>query len=126
MSDPDSSRQLIRNARREAWIVFWVWAAALLWTVGWYHLFGSQHDEASFAVRLGLAEAGRVVQPKLVLGFPDWVFWGIILPWLACSVFTVWFGMKGVADADLGAEAPSPQSPLPEGEGHSGGGRHGH
>jgi hypothetical protein len=114
MSHPDHSQQLVRNARREAWIVAWVWAVALVWTVAWYYLFGYQHDETSLAVQLGLADAGPAVQPTSVLGFPSWVFWGIIVPWLACSAFTVWFGMRGIADDDLGTET------------HEDGERHGH
>jgi hypothetical protein len=104
VSDPHPSRQLVHNARREAWIVFWVWAFALVWSVGWYYLFGYQHDETSLPVRLGLAEATPALPPTLVLGFPSWVFWGIIVPWMACSVFTVWFGLQGMADDDLGTE----------------------
>jgi hypothetical protein len=105
MTQPDKPRQLVRNARREAWIVFWVWALALVWTVGWYYLFGHPHDAASLPVRLGLIDPAPAARPIPILGFPSWVFWGIILPWLACSAFTVWFGLGGIADDDLGAEA---------------------
>jgi len=113
MNHNEPSRNLVHNARREAWIVFWIWAAALVWTVGWYYLFALPHEQDSLVVQLGLTTPGAV-QPRLILGFPGWVFWGIIVPWLACSLFTVWFGLAGMADDDLGAEPP--------GEG----GRHGH
>lgn len=32
----------------------------------------------------------------LVLGFPDWIFWGVLLPWVAIVGFTVFYGMFGM------------------------------
>ncbi len=35
---------------------------------------------------------------KLILGFPDWVFWGVLIPWTSIVVFTAIYGlviMKG-------------------------------
>ncbi len=35
---------------------------------------------------------------KFILGIPDWVFWGVLIPWIAIVLFTVWYGlfkMKG-------------------------------
>ncbi|MCI0638352.1 MAG: hypothetical protein L0Y72_12970 [Gemmataceae bacterium] len=130
MQNKESARSLFRNARREAWIVALVWALAFAWSVVWCYIHGYAHDEASLLVRLGWVEAGPARTPELVLGFPDWVFWGILLPWLACSAFTVWFGIWGMSDDNLGSELtsdPSPPTPLPEGEGSSkGGSAHGH
>ena len=123
MSQQQPSPSLLRNARREAWIVFAVWALALVWTVGWYWLFGMAHDDGSVAVRLGLVEAGPPAT-ALVLGFPSWVFWGLIAPWIVCSAYTVWFGMRGIVDDDLGGD-PSPPTPLPKGV-KGEGERHGH
>lgn len=30
---------------------------------------------------------------KLIMGFPDWVFWGIIVPWVGIVTFTFVYGM---------------------------------
>jgi hypothetical protein len=38
----------------------------------------------------------------LILGFPDWIFWGIVLPWALCLSFSVWFCFWFMADDDLG------------------------
>ena len=38
-------------------------------------------------------------------GFPTWVWYGIVLPWVGCTVFTILFGIYGMKDDDLGAEA---------------------
>ena len=66
------------------------------------------------------------------IAFPDWVFWGIIVPWLACFVFGGIFAFGWMQDADLGEEleeddgfsgseggAANGGADRPEGEGHA-------
>jgi hypothetical protein len=75
--------------RREALIVAGIWLAAMLWSVGCSALLGY----------------GQQPQPpQLVLGFPLWVFWGIVIPWLACAVISWWFGAFFVRDGELGQD----------------------
>lgn len=51
---------------------------------------------------------GRVGDPvRFVLGFPSWVFWGIVTPWVLCVLFGVWFSWSFMTDDDIGAE-PEP------------------
>lgn len=114
MSSPDSTAQVYRHSRREALFVAGVWTVAMLWTVGYCYLFGYQHDEKSLAVQLGLTQPNLQRTPDIVLGFPDWIFFGIIVPWVISTIFTIWFGIKGMADDDLGVEAAD------EAEGHHG------
>jgi hypothetical protein len=114
MFDPEAAHRLFRNARREALVVAVVWAIMLVWTVGYCYLFGYQHDEKSLAVQLGLTQPNLQRTPDIVLGFPDWIFFGIIVPWVISTIFTIWFGIKGMADDDLGVEAAD------EAEGHHG------
>jgi hypothetical protein len=38
----------------------------------------------------------------LGLGIPDWVFYGVVLPWLICVVVTWWFCQYFYVDDDLG------------------------
>jgi hypothetical protein len=104
MSDPETPRRLFRNARREALVVLAVWGLALLWVLGYCYLRGYQHAEDSLVVRLGLAEPRQPDEFEALAGFPEWVLFGIVLPWLACSAFTVWFGVFGMSDDDLGAD----------------------
>jgi hypothetical protein len=88
-ADRAAAARLFRNARREAVTVAVVWLLALLWTVGYCarHAYGRAADD------LGT-----------VLGFPDWAFWGIFVPWALCTSFTVVYCLWGVADDDLGAD----------------------
>ena len=51
-------------------------------------------------------------RPTFVLGFPDWVFWGILAPWSACVVFSFWFGATFMRDEDLGEELPEQEDEL--------------
>jgi hypothetical protein len=104
MPGPDPPRRLFHNARREALIVVIVWVIALVWVLGYCYLRGYQHTDDSLVVRLGLAVSRTGDDVTLIAGFPDWVFYGIGLPWLACSAFTIWFGLYGMSDDDLGAE----------------------
>jgi hypothetical protein len=41
---------------------------------------------------------------KFVLGFPEWVFWGVIVPWLACVSFSIVFASLIMRDEDLGED----------------------
>lgn len=105
MPETGPAPQLYHNAKREAAIVFRVWAAALIWVVGYCYLHGYKHTDDSLVVRWGLAEVRKADDFSLILGFPDWVWWGIMVPWLACSAYTIYFGLYVMTDDDLGAEA---------------------
>jgi hypothetical protein len=86
---PEPADPLLRNARRELLFIVALWAVALVWTVG-----------VSYALGYGRPAD----QIKLILGMPDWVFFGVLLPWLFCSAATLWFGLRLMADDDLGRE----------------------
>ncbi|MFO0976046.1 MAG: DUF997 family protein [Planctomycetaceae bacterium] len=90
-STPQSSDldRLVRSSLREALIVAGIWLMAMVWsvTVCWTMGYGRKAD-----------------QLKLVLGFPDWVFWGILVPWLACTVVSWIFGAWCVRDGELGKD----------------------
>ena len=93
--------RLLRHARREAVIVLAVWSLALVWAVGYCYLRGYRHDKDSIVVRWKLAELRTAEDLKLLAGFPDWVFVGIVLPWLLCTSFTLAFCFF-MTDDDLG------------------------
>ncbi|MBI4602539.1 MAG: DUF997 family protein [Planctomycetes bacterium] len=86
--------RLLRNARREAWIVLAVWAACILWTVTFCWLRGYRDAPVSRGEAL----------PATVLGIPDWVVYGIGLPWVLATAFTIAFALFGIADDDLGED----------------------
>jgi hypothetical protein len=89
-------QQLLGHARREGLLLMAVWALALLWSVGYSRLFGYDRNADDI---------------PLILGMPDWVFWGIAVPWVICFLFTTWFCFFFMADDDLGRDAD-------EGHGH--------
>src|SRR5262249_44079857 len=85
---------LLRHSRREATIIGLVWAAATAFCCTYSYLFGYMRDGHA----LGKAD----VRP--IFGMPSWVFWGYIVPWAVCGVFTFWFAGFYMKDDDLGAD----------------------
>ncbi len=80
---------VVKAARREATLAFGVWIVAMLYTVTYCYLYGY----------------GRTVESlSFVLWFPDWVFWGIVVPWVICIVVSVVFAMRIMGDESLGEE----------------------
>lgn len=93
-ADADADDPLIRHGRREALAVAAIALAATAYTLavcGW----------------LGYDRAGEPV--RFVLGFPDWVFWGIVVPWLACVAICLAVSGGLVADDDLGEQRGEPR-----------------
>lgn len=80
---------VVRGARREALAVAAVGVAATVYTLGYCAVFGY----------------GRAGEPiEFVLGFPSWVFWGIVAPWGVCVLVAAWFSWIFMVDEDLGEE----------------------
>lgn len=80
------------HARREAIVVFCTWLAALAWSVPYCYGNGYYTEPGGF-------------DPEtfhLMWGLPEWVVWGLVVPWLAANVFTVWFCFGYMVDDDLG------------------------
>ncbi len=77
---------LLRSARREAIVSLVLAALALAYTVGYAALFGYERTGESLT---------------FVLGIPDWVFWGIVVPWIACLGASWWFSFWFVEDDTL-------------------------
>ena len=88
MSEPNE-HPVVRSARREAIVVFVIWVCALSYTVTYCYLNGYDRPAEDL---------------KFVLGFPDWVFWGIVAPWAVCFVLSYWFSYRFMRDEDLGKE----------------------
>jgi hypothetical protein len=93
---PGKEQKLLRNARREGLLIMLVWLATLVWSVG-----------AGYYLGYNL----KPEEIRLILGMPAWVFWSVVLPWIVCLVFSVWFCFFYMADDDLGQDPD-------EGEGH--------
>ena len=96
MSQPTDD-PVLRSARREAIVVLFTWLAAMGYTVTYCYLHGYDRPVESLT---------------FVLGFPDWVFWGIVIPWAVCVVFSIYFGAAFMRDEDLGEELPEQEDEL--------------
>ena len=112
---------LLANSRREAIIILTVWATCLLYTTGYCYLFGylsyEPMPEATGPALNDLLSPGMEgrdpgsLWTPLSLGIPDWVFFGILTPWLCCIAFTLWFCFAIFKEDDL---------PEPSDEGENG------
>jgi hypothetical protein len=94
---PPAEDRVVRSGRKEALVVLCVWLAAMLYTIGYCYLNGYHRSIESLT---------------FVLGFPDWVFWGIVVPWVACVAFSIYFGATFITDDDLGQDLPEQEDEL--------------
>lgn len=85
------------HSRREALIILALWAAALAWVVPYCYVYG-YHDVPDPA------------QLEMVFGIPSWVFWGVLMPWIACTLMTIVICVWFIKDDDLENGAASEQS----------------
>jgi len=92
MSSP-SADSLRSSSRREAIFVFSMFAAALVYTLGYCRLYGYDRP---------------IEELTFVFGFPDWVFWGIVTPWFIAfalsTIFALWFMRDEPFGEDVGDE----------------------
>ena len=88
---------LVHSARREALLVVSVWLMALVYSI-------------TTCYRLGYDRP--IEELQLVLGFPEWVFWGIVVPWVICTVFAWYFGASFIRDEHLGEDLDETEDEL--------------
>lgn len=110
---------LLRHSRREATLILGLWACCFLYTISFCYLYGYTSHEPGMdttgpdiAAVVGSLERfdrdpGSMTLP-LGLGIPDWVFYGVVVPWLVCILATVVFCMFVFTEDDLSA-AGSPE-----------------
>jgi hypothetical protein len=80
---------VVRSARREAAFAICLWALALVYTVSVCYAWGYER---------------RLEEMTFVLWFPDWVFWGVVVPWCVCIAVSTWFAFRSMGDEALGEE----------------------
>jgi hypothetical protein len=91
---PHPEDPVLRNARREGWIITAVWLAAAIYCCVYSYIFG--YD------RPGQVLGQDDLDP--VLGVPNWFAFGVMLPWFVCSVFTLVFAGFLMVEDDLGTD----------------------
>lgn len=47
---------------------------------------------------MGDKENRDPMQTTIILGFPDWIFWGIVVPWISCTIVTIFFAFWVIPD----------------------------
>jgi hypothetical protein len=91
---PRSTDPVLQHARREGVIIFTAWLLSTVYCCIYCYLYGYIRPEHP----LGPEDV------HLIFGMPSWVFWGIMVPWAICAIFTFWFAGWQMADDDLGAD----------------------
>ena len=86
---PRAPDPVLKSAWREALVVFSIWLAAIVYCVTYAALYGYGRTTADLT---------------FVLGFPDWVFWGIVVPWVTCVVLSAVVSQFVIRDEDLGID----------------------
>ena len=84
---------LVTSARREAILCGVIFVCAISYSI-------------TTCVRMGYSPPGEK-EMTYVLGFPDWVFHGIMIPWAICTVIAWLFSFVIMQDVDLGDAAPA-------------------
>lgn len=85
-TSPPSLERSFRRSRREAGWILLTWLVFAVWVIGYCRAFGFENP-------------GEDVET--MLGMPAWVFWGVALPWMAATVFTVIFSTFVMEDHPL-------------------------
>ena len=87
---PPEADPVLKAARREALMALGMWLVAMAYTITYCYLNGY----------------GRSVESlTFVLWFPDWVFWGIVVPWGICILASTVFAFRIMGNESLGEES---------------------
>ena len=104
------------HTRREATFILILWICCFCYTTTYCYLNGYLSHEAhrnstgpAIGTMLGDLESmnrdPESLSTPLGLGIPDWVFYGIVIPWALCILITFWFCFFYYVEDDLEAEA---------------------
>jgi len=86
---PRQQDPVVSSSLREAIVVISVWLIAMIWTISVCYSMGYNRP---------------VEDLKFVYGFPDWVFWGIVVPWCTCTVVSCLFSALLFREGALGED----------------------
>jgi hypothetical protein len=102
MPDPQED-PVVRTGRREAAIALAIFVVAMTYTVSYCSWYGYNRSFAEL---------------RFILGIPDWVFMGILVPWTLCGLAGWWLSSFYISDSPLEVAAPPPDG-LEDDEGPS-------
>ncbi len=83
------------NSRRESIVTIVAWFICGVYTLSYCYL-------------TGYGDPSEEVQTHW--GIPDWVLFGIFLPWVLVNVFAWWYCFRFVKDEDLGEDPEERQA----------------
>ncbi|MEO2049246.1 MAG: hypothetical protein ABGX16_22025 [Pirellulales bacterium] len=101
------------NSLREAKIIISIWALAMVYTCTYCYLYGYESHPSDPAA-VGPAVSSWVgplesfdrdpttLTTPFGLGIPDWVFYGVVAPWIACLLATFVFCLFVFKEDELG------------------------
>ena len=103
---------VLTHSRREAYFIILLWLACLLYSVSYCYLYGYvSHEPLTNATGPSIGsffgESARfdrdpgTISTPLGLGIPDWVLYGVALPWIICLLFSVYYCCFFFAEDDL-------------------------
>lgn len=103
---------LYRNSLREARLILIIWFLCGIITVTICYLFGYLSHEPDlnstgpdlvniFGSFEKFDRTPESLTTPLGLGIPDWIFYGIVIPWLVCIGFTFWFCLSYFSEDEL-------------------------
>ena len=112
-SDPELELDpLLVHSLREAKFILCLWACCFVYTVAYCYLNGYLSYEPlpgakPFAIGSVVGPAGSFLRDPdsltypFGLGIPDWVFYGVVVPWAVCIILTFWYAFFLYAEDDL-------------------------
>lgn len=84
--EPESLSESFHQSRREFRFMIVAWSCFAAWTL-------------TYVSRKGDGQPGESLH--LVWGMPEWVVFGILIPWGLGLALTVWFALRFMKDTDL-------------------------
>ncbi len=112
-----------QNSWREARLILIVWTCCFLYTTSYCYLYGYLvHEPSPQSTGGDVAELfgplstwnrqGDSVTYPLGLGIPEWVFYGVALPWLIAIMISIGFCLFVFREDDL-SPLPAPHEDRP-------------
>ncbi len=107
-----SEDPVLKHSRREAYFIILLWLACLLYSVSYCYLYGYvSHESLPNAIGPSIVslfgDAARLdrdpdtIGTPLGLGIPDWVLFGVALPWIISLLLSFYYCCFFFAEDDL-------------------------
>lgn len=88
MASPEKLEESFGQSLREFWVIVTAWIGFALWTTLAGSLLAFQRPDEGAPI-------------ATTFGMPRWVFFTVLLPWIAGNVFIFWFAVRFMQDTDL-------------------------